>query len=165
MAHLVRNIVNRERVTGWIRQTRYATGFSANAGRVKLCNTAAARTKDVTDVVIAVADPGVESRLILVEHRGPAIVGVRIVSAGARFVLPSTTCIIVAREDNKIIVRDDCHLDSYVPIIYSVYAIHDQDLGRQTARDRVAANRCAILIGCGKGKAIRAELRAGDDFG
>ncbi len=96
----------------------------------------------------------VDVGLILTQHRRAVSVRVGIVRAGAG----AAATEIVAGVGDEIVVGDDVHVDGEVAFINAVDAIHDQDFGRQRARNRIAANRNRVFIGRRQREAIGPQV-------
>ena len=76
--HLMRHIIDVERISDWRAAAGHPPSLPAPTRRIQLGNPPAASRKDMADVVIGRSDDGVAGRLVLVEHRRPAVVRVRI---------------------------------------------------------------------------------------
>src|SRR3982751_1576165 len=83
VTHLVRYIIDRERIAHGIRLTSYTLCLTSSARYTETCDPTAARAENMTDIIACGCDPRVYRGPVLGKHRASVGVCIRIVGGGA----------------------------------------------------------------------------------
>ncbi len=133
VAHLVGHEVHVEGIPDRVGRARHAPRLDrVVADAAQRCDAAAARAEDVADVVVRAADHAVEVGLVLAQHRGTVVVGVRIRRR---------------RVDDRGLVRDQIHVHRQLAFVDRVHPVHGGGHGGERRAGRPALVERVLVVG------------------
>ncbi len=150
--HLVRDVVDPERVSGRGRPAGHAARLRAGAADdPQARDPPAAGREDVPDVVVRAPDHGVQVALVLSEHRAAAAVRVGVGRA--------------VEVDDGVVARYERHPHGDLALVDSVHPVHgDDELGRDARLRGAGAADCdGVLAGRRECEPVGPERRADGD--